>query len=197
MREPQAGHKAIHAVLSFEERLLAAAGIQVNRGNDCLHLLLRLRCANGCEGLPRLLDSALCDQPGRAVGNSREHQQKERCGNGRDAKLPSPLPRAEMERCNEEIRKVRQQNSNDGTWKHGFNRAHAKEVMKTGSSELSIWYHPALKQWLAVMLEPSGFSDKVILRRAPDLTGPWTEGQIIYPIPEMQPGPSRDKNTFC
>jgi hypothetical protein len=69
--------------------------------------------------------------------------------------------------------------------------------MKTGSSELSIWYHPALKQWLAVMLEPSGFSDKVILRRAPDLTGPWTEGQIIYPIPEMRPGPSRDKNTFC
>jgi len=102
-----------------------------------------------------------------------------------------------MERCNEENSKVRQQNSNDGAWKHGFDRAHAKEVMKTGSSELSIWYHPALKQWLAVMLEPSGFSDKVILRRAPDLTGPWTEGQIIYPIPEMQPGPSRDKNTFC
>jgi hypothetical protein len=47
------------------------------------------------------------------------------------------------------------------------------------------------------MLDPSGFSDKILLRTAPDLTGPWTEGQVIYHIPEMQPGPARDKNTFC
>src|SRR6185437_12779274 len=85
----------------------------------------------------------------------------------------------------------------DGSWKPGFDPAHAKEVMKTGSTELSIRYHPELKQWLAIMLEPNGFSDKVILRRAPDLTGPWTEGQVIYHIPEMLPGPTRDKNTFC
>lgn len=85
----------------------------------------------------------------------------------------------------------------DGTWKPGFDPVHAKEVMKTGGSELSIRYHPDLKKWLAVMLEPSGFSDKVILRTSPDLTGPWTPGKVIYHIPEMQPGPQRDNSVFC
>jgi hypothetical protein len=85
----------------------------------------------------------------------------------------------------------------DGSWKPGFDPAHAKAVMQPGITELSVRYHPGLGKWLAVMLEPQGFSDKVILRTAPDLTGPWTEGTVIYHIPEMQPGPTRDKNTFC
>lgn len=87
--------------------------------------------------------------------------------------------------------------ASDGTWKQGFDPAHAKEVMKNGSSELSIRYHPDQKQWLATMLEPNGFSDKVLLRTAPELSGPWTDGQVIYHIPEMLPGPARDKDTFC
>ncbi|WP_263366491.1 DUF4185 domain-containing protein [Edaphobacter bradus] len=85
----------------------------------------------------------------------------------------------------------------DDTWKHGFDPSHAKEVMKNGNTELSIRYHSELKEWLAVMVEPNGFSDKVLLRTAPDLTGPWTEGQVVYHMPEMLPGPSRDKNVFC
>jgi hypothetical protein len=85
----------------------------------------------------------------------------------------------------------------DGQWKPGFDPANAKQVMKTGSTELSIRYHPGLKKWLAVMLDPHGFSDKVILRSAPTLTGPWSEPQVIYHIPEMLPGPNRDKDTFC
>ena len=87
--------------------------------------------------------------------------------------------------------------ASDGTWKPGFDPAHAKEVMQTGSSELSIRYHADLKQWLAVMLDPAGFTDKVIVRTAPDLTGPWTAGETIYRIPEMLPGATHDKNTIC
>lgn len=85
----------------------------------------------------------------------------------------------------------------DGTWKHGFDPAHAKEVMARGSTELSIRYHPELHQWVAVMFDPSWFSDKVLLRTAPTLTGPWSEGDVIYRVPEMQSGPKRDKNVFC
>jgi len=85
----------------------------------------------------------------------------------------------------------------NGAWKPGFEPTDAKEVMKDGTSELSIRYHAELNQWLAVMIDPAGFSDKVLLRTAPDLTGPWTEGKVIYHIPEMLPGPTRDKNTFC
>ena len=87
--------------------------------------------------------------------------------------------------------------ASDGVWKHGFDPAHAREVMPHGGTELSIRYHPDRKQWLAIMLEPNGFSDKILLRTAPDLTGPWTEGEVVYHIPEMQPGPARDKNVFC
>ena len=85
----------------------------------------------------------------------------------------------------------------DGAWKPGFDPMKAKEVMAKGSPELSIRYHPERKQWLALMVDPSLFSDKIILRTAPDLAGPWTDGKVIYTIPEMQPGPRHDKNIFC
>lgn len=86
----------------------------------------------------------------------------------------------------------------DGSWKSGFVPQNANHVMEQGSSELSIRYHPEQKQWLAVMFQPGSFSSKIILRRAPSLTGPWSEGQVIYSVPEMQPArPGYDKDTFC
>lgn len=85
----------------------------------------------------------------------------------------------------------------DGTWQPGFLPEKAKIVMEKGTTELSIRYHPAEKMWIAVLAGPDFLSEKVVLRSAPDLTGPWTEGRVIYRIPEMLPGPQRDKDTFC
>ena len=85
----------------------------------------------------------------------------------------------------------------DDKWKHGFDPAQAKVIMPNGNTELSIRYHPDLKRWVAVLLDPAGFSDKVILRTAPEMTGPWTSGEVVYHIPEMLPGPKRDKDVFC
>lgn len=85
----------------------------------------------------------------------------------------------------------------DGGWKRGFDPASAKEVMTQGTSELSIRYHPGEKQWFAVMVDPAFLSDKVILRTAPDLTGPWSGDHLLYRIPEMTPGPGHDKNLIC
>jgi hypothetical protein len=86
----------------------------------------------------------------------------------------------------------------DNTWKPGFEPAHAKYVMEHGSSEMSVRYHPELKKWVAVMNEPRFLSDKVIVRTAPQLTGPWTEGKVIYQIPDMQPtAPAYDRDTWC
>jgi len=87
--------------------------------------------------------------------------------------------------------------ADDGTWKPGFDPAHAKEIMHEGSTELSIRYNQTEKQWRAVLLKPGGFTDEVILRTAPHLIGPWTQGETIYHIPEMLPGPHRDKDVFC
>lgn len=85
-----------------------------------------------------------------------------------------------------------------GKWKSGFDPADAKPVMKHGISELSIRYHPELKKWLAVMFSPEMFSSKIILRSAPSFLGPWSKGQVVYTVPEMQPSnPGYSKNTFC
>jgi hypothetical protein len=86
----------------------------------------------------------------------------------------------------------------NGQWIRGFDPAAAKDVMHKGSPELSIRYHPDLRQWLAVMFEPEAFSSRIVLRTATRLTGPWSEGQVIYSVPEMQSStPGYDKSTFC
>lgn len=87
---------------------------------------------------------------------------------------------------------------NDDQWHNGIDPEKAKVVMKAGASEMSVRYHPELKKWVAVHVDPTIFSDKVLLRTAPALTGPWTDGQIIYTIPIMQKNaPNYDKDTFC
>jgi hypothetical protein len=88
--------------------------------------------------------------------------------------------------------------ASDGQWKPGFGPQNAMQVMQRGSTELSIRYHPELHKWLAVMFAPDAFSSTILLRSAPSISGPWTEGQPVYHVPEMQPDkPGYDKDTFC
>lgn len=85
-----------------------------------------------------------------------------------------------------------------GKWRKGFDPKNAKEVMAKGNTEMSIRYHPGLKQWIAVMNYPQMFSDKIISRTAPALTGPWGNEQVIYTMPEMQKSHAAyDADTFC
>lgn len=86
----------------------------------------------------------------------------------------------------------------DDQWHSGLIPAKAKTIMRNGPSELSVRYHPELKKWIAVHVNPVIFSDKVLLRTSPTLAGPWTDGDVIYRIPELQKGsPGYDADTFC
>ncbi len=86
----------------------------------------------------------------------------------------------------------------NGTWKSGLDPAHAEHVMVPGAPEMSVRYHPALHKWVTVMTAPGFPSDEIWFRTSPKLTGPWTKGQKIYKVPDMQPGaPSYSHNTFC
>lgn len=86
----------------------------------------------------------------------------------------------------------------DNHWHDGLEPTKAKVVMNKGASEMSVRYHPELKKWVAVMVDPQIFSDKVILRTAPNMTGPWTDGEVIYRIPILQKtDPKYDPDTFC
>ncbi len=87
---------------------------------------------------------------------------------------------------------------NDDHWHEGIEPTKAKAVMAKGASEMSVRYHPELKKWVAVMVDPQIFSDKVIFRTAPSMSGPWTDGDVIYRIPEVQKTFAHyDADTFC
>ncbi|HZP02381.1 MAG TPA: DUF4185 domain-containing protein [Terriglobia bacterium] len=86
----------------------------------------------------------------------------------------------------------------DNEWHHGLEPAKAKVVMNKGASEMSVRHHPDLKKWVAVLVDPQIFSAQVLLRTAPSMTGPWTEGDVIYNIPILQKSdPHYDADTFC
>ncbi len=88
--------------------------------------------------------------------------------------------------------------SKNGSWKPGLTPADAMHVMKRGNTEMTVRYHAALKQWVAVLNYPKLFSDKIVTRMAPEITGPWSADKVIYRIPEMQKNRVEyDKDTFC
>lgn len=88
--------------------------------------------------------------------------------------------------------------SKSGSWKPGLKPADAMHVMQHGNTEMTVRYVPQSKEWLAILNYPKLFSDKIIARTAPQLMGPWSDGTVIYRIPEMQKDSGAyDKDTFC
>ena len=86
----------------------------------------------------------------------------------------------------------------DGEWRPGLEPAKAKVVMEHGASEMTVRYHPELKKWIALLVDPNLFSSKVLLRTSPSLAGPWTDGEVIYQIPELRKdSPGYDSDTYC
>jgi Domain of unknown function (DUF4185) len=86
----------------------------------------------------------------------------------------------------------------NGRWQSGLEPAKAKAVMEHGAAEMTVRYHPELKNWIALLVDPGIFSAKVLLRTSPNLTGPWTDGEVIYQIPELQKDSTGyDPDTFC
>jgi hypothetical protein len=84
----------------------------------------------------------------------------------------------------------------DGQWKTGLTWADAKAILD-GEIGNSVCYHADLKQWVMVC-GPSFVNNKIRLRTARALTGPWSEEQVIYECPEQTPGSaSFDKDKFC
>jgi len=110
---------------------------------------------------------------------------------------PQILTRIPLKGLNDPSKTLQYLGSDD-QWHDGLEPAKAKVVMSKGASEMSVRYHPELKKWVAVLVDPQLFSDKVLLRTAPTMTGPWTDGDVIYRIPILQKTNTRyDPDTFC
>jgi hypothetical protein len=110
---------------------------------------------------------------------------------------PSLVTRIPLKGLSAPVRNL-QYLSKDGKWEPGFKPTSAMPVMQHGAPEMTVRYHPDLKKWVAVMRSPDLSSDAILLRTAPEITGPWSPEEIIYHIPEMQKNSAGyDKNVFC
>lgn len=79
------------------------------------------------------------------------------------------------------------------TWKEGLDTADMDTIVD-GFRSTTVNYHPEMKQW--VMICDIKFMDnKIYMRTAPELTGPWSEEIMTYEIPEVTPGNSSYNET--
>jgi hypothetical protein len=99
-----------------------------------------------------------------------------------------------------------------GHWQPGFLPERAAILMADNASEMSVEYHPALGRWIAVYGAPvqtrddgaparadAAPSDRVFVRSASRLEGPWSERILLFRIPELSAanGGPADPNTVC
>ncbi len=87
----------------------------------------------------------------------------------------------------------------DGTWRSHLSPENVKILFDEAVSELSVRYFEQSKAWLAVYLSPGDKGRRLLYRKAPELTGPWSAPKpLIESIDEVDPqNPLYDPNTFC
>jgi len=74
--------------------------------------------------------------------------------------------------------------------------ADAAAVIDPGATEMTVRYHPATKQWIAVYPIPLDRTARYSLSSS--LTGPWGPSEKLYPYPEMEPGnPDYTASVLC
>jgi hypothetical protein len=84
----------------------------------------------------------------------------------------------------------------DGHWKPGLDPADSRVLMTDNATEMSVVWHPDLQRWLATYSHPnaqgqlavSGPSQRVFVRTAVSLEGPWSEALALFDVPELQQG---------
>ena len=82
------------------------------------------------------------------------------------------------------------------TWKAGI-RTDDMDTVYIGFRGTTINYHSDMKKW--VILSDIKFMDnKIKIRTAPDLEGPWSDEITVYECPEVTPGAIEySKSNFC
>jgi hypothetical protein len=61
----------------------------------------------------------------------------------------------------------------------------------------SVRYHGDLKRWVMIY-GPNFLSNKILLRTAPEITGPWSKAVVLYEAQEqIRNAPEYDEGNFC
>jgi hypothetical protein len=74
----------------------------------------------------------------------------------------------------------------DGSWKTGF-RDEDLKILFNGFRSTTVKFHPNIKKWVMLM-DIEFMTNKIKMRMADELTGPWSDEKIIYEVPELIPG---------
>lgn len=86
--------------------------------------------------------------------------------------------------------------SADRTWRTGDPENDALTLFR-GDAGNSVNYHQEIKKWVMVC-GPGFLNNKIRIRTAPSLEGPWSAEEVVYECPESTPGsPVYDKDNFC
>ncbi len=87
----------------------------------------------------------------------------------------------------------------DDSWQPGLDLDDAKRLGLAANTGLTLRYHEASQQWLALYLTTDHWpSGEVVVSSAPALEGPWSAPQKVYDVPEMNPAaPEYDVDNIC
>ncbi len=87
----------------------------------------------------------------------------------------------------------------DDSWQPGLDLVGAKRLGLAANTGLTVRYHEASQQWLALFLSTDHWpSGDVVVSSAPALEGPWSQPQKVYDVPEMNPGAAEyDVDNIC
>ncbi len=135
---------------------------------------------------------------------------------GGAVRMLARIPRRRLLRWHADLSTDLETLARDSNWKPGFRPEDAKILMDDDASEMSVHFDALRKEWIAVYGRPetahpspdeeqpgsdrkSRAAGTIWLRRAPDLSGPWSEPEALFVIPELQPGKTEpiDPNLFC
>ena len=82
------------------------------------------------------------------------------------------------------------------SWKTGIDTTDMLVILPERPGN-TVRYHNDIKKWVMVC-GPGFLENKIRLRTASELTGPWSESVTVYECPESTPGtPEYRKNNFC
>jgi hypothetical protein len=144
-------------------------------------------------------------------------------GDGRAPRMLARLGLADLRVWQPDLSSRLETWTRDASWQPGFRPELAALVMDDDASEMSVHLDPSSQDWLAVYsgsgveegaasetrpspsaipaasAQPSRPPDRIWLRSAPELTGPWSPPQALFTIPETisHAETARDQNLFC
>ncbi len=113
---------------------------------------------------------------------------------GRSPRILTRLPITALDADRPSLEDAVETLAQDGRWISGVQPSEARILMDDDASEMSVHFDPELREWLAVYSElpldaRSPLTDTLWIRRAPDLTGPWSRPTPLAHVPELASRP--------